>query len=342
MSLFRYSPQELEELNLEALPPAQVEGQVEWLNIDGVRDPLLLRQLQSDWGFHPLALEDATHTSQRPKVDVYPQHLFMTLRMIMLGAEGEVTSEQVALFLGDGLLVSLQERPGDCFAPVRERLRQSSGRIRSRGADYLLYALVDAVIDHYFPVLEALADRLEILEEEVLARPRRELVGQIHLARRELLVLRRAVWPLREAVGKLLQEQTPRIDEDTRLFLRDCYDHVVQILDMTETMREICSSLLESYMSSVSLRMNETMQVLTVIATIFIPLTFISGLYGMNFNHDISPWNMPELQWRWGYPAVLLLMGAISVGLLLYFRSIGWLGERASRSVVPGEILDES
>jgi magnesium transporter len=264
----------------------------------------------------------------------------MTLRMIMLSPGGEVSSEQVALFLGDGVLVSIQEKPGDCFAPVRERLRLSNGRIRGRGPDYMLYALVDAIIDHYFPVLEALADRLEILEEEVLARPRRELVGQIHLARRELLMLRRAVWPLREAVGRLLQEQTPRIEDDTRLFLRDCYDHVVQLLDMTETMREICSSLLETYMSSVSLRMNETMQVLTVIATIFIPLTFISGLYGMNFDHEISPWNMPELHWRWGYPAVLLLMGLVAVGLLIYFRRIGWLGERASRSVAPDELLE--
>lgn len=301
-----------------------------WLNIDGARDFALVRALGERLDLHPLALEDTIHTGQRPKLDTYHKHLFTTLQLIYLGPEGELITEQATFFLLDGLLITVQERPGDCLDPVRERLRAASGRIRSRGPDYLLYALMDTAIDHYFPVLEKLADRLEHLEEEILERPRRELVGQLHLTRRELLMLRRAVWPLRDVISRLMNEELPGVTPETRLFLRDCHDHVVQVLDMTETMRELCASLLESYMSSVSLRMNEIMQVLTVMSTIFIPLTFISGLYGMNFKTEVSVWNMPELSHPWGYPAVLLLMLTITVALLVYFRRMGWLGGSAS------------
>jgi magnesium transporter len=254
--------------------------------------------------------------------------------------DGEIQSEQLSLYLGPRFLLSFQEIPGDCLDPVRSRLRQG-GALRERGSDFLAYAILDAVIDGYFPVLEHCGDRLESLEEEVLAHPSPAAVRRVHEVRRELLLLRRAVWPLREAVNALLRDPHPRLGEETRLFLRDCYDHTVQILDLVETYRELASGLTDVYLSSIGQRTNETMRLLTVISTIFIPLTFLAGVWGMNFDTASSPWNMPELLWRWGYPAALAFMLAIALLMLWAFRRRGWLGTPPPRERRKESALEE-
>ncbi|HSL91328.1 MAG TPA: magnesium/cobalt transporter CorA, partial [Candidatus Limnocylindrales bacterium] len=222
------------------------------------------------------------------------------------------------------VVVSFQERPGDAFNPVRERLRQAKGQIRAMGSDFLAYALCDAVIDAFFPTLEKLGDEVEKLEEQVLASPSPERFHEIRRMKQRLLDVRRAVWPARDAMNELLREESPLIGAGTRPYLRDCYDHTIQLMDMVETFREMASGLVDEYMSSMSNRMNEIMKVLTVIATIFIPLTFLVGVYGMNFDTKASPYNMPELAWRYGYPAVLLVMAAVAAGMLYYFRRKKW------------------
>lgn len=233
--------------------------------------------------------------------------------------------EQVSFFLADRVVVSFQERPGDSFEPVRERLRQGKGRIRAEGADFLLYSLCDAVLDAFFPTLERLGDEVEEMEERLLASPVPEEFVAIRRLKRALLEVRHAVWPARDALNLLLIEEHALIRPGTKVFFRDCYDHTIQLMDMVETFREMTSGLVDEYMSAVSNRMNEIMKVLTVVATIFIPLTFIAGVYGMNFDTKASPWNMPELTWAYGYPALLLLMAAVAGGMLCYFRRKRWI-----------------
>jgi magnesium transporter len=231
----------------------------------------------------------------------------------------------VSLFFGERYVVTFQEREGDCFEPVRNRIRRARGRLRENRPDYLAYALLDAVIDAYFPIVEAYGDRLEALEDRVLEEPTSDVVSEIHAVKRELSNIRRAVWPLRDVVNLLLREQHPLLREDTRLYLRDAYDHTIQLVELVESHREIASGLLDVYLSSVSNRMNEVMKVLTIIATIFIPLSFVAGLYGMNFDRQASAWNMPELSWDYGYPAALGVMLAIALGMLWFFRRKRWL-----------------
>jgi len=261
---------------------------------------------------------------QRPKVERYEDCLFLVARMMSLGER--LDSEQISIYLGSGFVLTFQERVGDCLDPVRHRIREGAGRIRSQGADYLAYALLDAVIDHYFPVLEELGERLEALEDEVLRHPSPAVISRIHAAKRDLLALRRVVWPQRESLHWLLREPIPLLAEDTRLHLRDCYDHVAHVMDMVETFRELASGLVDAYQSSLSNRMNEVMKVLTIIATIFIPLSFLAGLYGMNFSAESSPWNMPELRFYFGYPLALALMAVVAGVMLIYFRRKGWIG----------------
>ena len=244
-------------------------------------------------------------------------------RMATLG--DRVDTEQLSLFLGDGWVITFQEQPGDCWEPVRDRLRVGRGRIRTEGADYLFYALLDAVVDNFYPIMEEFGERLELLEEEVVADPREELVGVIHAARRDALALRHSTWPMREAMGQLFRDEHRLISAETRIYLRDAYDHTIQVIDLLENYREMASALLDVYLSSVSHRMNEVMKVLTIIATIFIPLTFIAGIYGMNFDPGASPWNMPELSWYWGYPVVMGIMLVIALALVGYFRWKRWL-----------------
>jgi magnesium transporter len=233
--------------------------------------------------------------------------------------------EQVSLVLGKHYLLTVQEEPSrDCFQPVRDRIRAGKGSIRKQGPDYLAYTLIDAIIDGFFPVLEAYGERIEELEDEVVTKPTRRTIEKIYQIRRELLALRRAIWPQRDAINSIIRDGSDLISPEVRVYLRDCYDHAVQVMDMVETYRELTSGLMDIYLSSVGNRMNEIMKLLTVISSIFIPLTFIAGVYGMNFNTEKSPLNMPELNWYWGYPACLGLMAAIAIGLIFFFWRRGW------------------
>jgi magnesium transporter len=322
--LFSYGPDRCEErvLRTEEISSLVVpENGVLWLDIWGLSDTGIVKAVGDRFGFHPLALEDVLNIPQRPKVDRYENHLLVILREVSYPVE----TEQVSMFLADRVVVTFQERPGDPFEPIRDRLRKGSGRIRSPGADYLLYALCDAVVDSIFPTLEKLGEEVENLEETVIGIPVPETLREIRGVKKQLLEVRRAIWPARDAMSELLREDSPLIRTDTRVFLRDCYDHTIQVMDMVETYREMAASLVDEYISSVSNRMNEIMKVLTIMATIFIPLSFIAGVYGMNFDHQASPFNMPELYWRYGYPFALILMAGTAAGLLYYFRKKKWL-----------------
>ncbi|MGE5700726.1 MAG: magnesium/cobalt transporter CorA [Deltaproteobacteria bacterium] len=324
VTLFRYDETSLEErflLEHDIASLSVPERGVLWLDVCGLSDPRIVRAVGERFGFHPLALEDVLNVPQRPKVERFEEHLLIVLREVRYPEP----PEQVSLFLGDRVVVSFQERPGDAFDPVRERLRQAKGQIRSQGADFLAYAVCDSVIDAFFPTLEKLGDEVEELEERLIAYPTPERFHDIRLVKQRLLDVRRAVWPARDAMNELLREESSLISPGTKTYLRDCYDHTVQLMDMVETFREMAAGLVDEYMSSVSNRMNEIMKVLTVIATIFIPLTFLVGVYGMNFNTQASPYNMPELGWRYGYPAVLLVMALAAAGMLYYFRRKKWL-----------------
>jgi len=308
----------------DELPALLREYQVVWVNVNGLGDAALMHQLGEIFGLHSLALEDVLNTRHRPKAEAYDDNLFVVTRMAQIRGDA-LDVEQVSLFLGKRFVVSFQERPGDCFAPVRERIRKGGTRVRFMGADYLAYALIDAIVDAYFPVLEHYSERLNDAEDAVVADPENHTVEHIHALKRDFQVLRHGIWPFREALRDLSDEM-PFIREETKLFLRDCHDHVIQIVDILETFRERAAGLNDLYLSSLSNRMNEVMKVLTIIATIFIPLSFIAGVYGMNFNPQVSPLNMPELQWYLGYPFALGIMALVAVGLLYYFRRKGWIG----------------
>jgi len=290
---------------------------VTWINVDGLGQPEVLARLGERLHFHPLALEDVFNVPRRPKVEAYGDHYLLILRMLRLTPE--IEEEQVSLFFGASYAITVQERPdGDVFEGVRERIRQSRGRLRVAGADHLTYALIDAVVDGYFPVLESLGERLEQLEDECILERGGLVLPRVQALRRDLLTVRRAIWPMREAVVALGREESTLITPETRLFLRDCYDHALEALEIVETDRETASSVMEIYLATQNQRLNEVMKVLTVIATLFIPLTFIASIYGMNFAH------MPELGWSYGYPWALGLMGAVAAGLIYYFKRRGW------------------
>ncbi len=325
-----YGPDDFVEREVEDLSQIgelREKWPVTWVNVDGLGDAELIRAVGEAFDIHPLALEDVVNVTQRPKVEEYDNFEFIVARMASVVKVLE--TEQVSIFLGKGFVVTFQERVGDCFDPVRERIRTGRGRVRGAGADYLAYALLDAVVDNYFPVLEQYGERLEALEERILVRSDTATVAEIHDVKRELIRLRRAVWPLREAVNTLTREAMPLITDETRVYLRDCYDHAVQILDIVESDREMTAGLTDLYQSTVSNRMNEVMKVLTIIATIFIPLTFIAGIYGMNFDPEASRWSMPELGWPFGYVACLGVMAVCAVSLVVFFKRKGWLGSPA-------------
>jgi magnesium transporter len=299
-----------------------------WINVEGLGEAVTIERFGELFGLHRLALEDTVNVHQRAKVDDYGDVLFVVLRMIYCGdvTDRRCGTEQLSLFLGPNWLLTFQEgHPGDSFDRVRSRIREGSGRMRQLGSDYLAYALIDATIDNYYPVLEVYAERLDGLEDRVLDRTDRAVIDQLHEVKSDLLILRRAIWPLREALAQLARDETPRISDNTRLYLRDCYDHVVQVVDLVETYRELSADLRELYMSSLSNRINETMRVLTIISTLFIPLTFIAGIYGMNFDYSVSPLNMPELHWVYGYPAALAAMALTALAMLIYFYRQGWI-----------------
>lgn len=327
--LIAYGPDALNETEIENVQDIRgLLGRypVTWVNVDGLADVELIRELGTLFDLHPLALEDVVNTHQRPKVDEYETNVMIVTRMApVVGVHG---TEQISMFLGANFVLTFQEHPGDNFEPVRERIRHGRGRIRDAGVDYLAYALLDATVDGYFPALESYSDILEGIEFAVLDSPDVEIVGRIHAIKRELLDFKHAIWPQRDVFNTLIRDPMDLISDQTGVYLRDCYDHTIQLMDLTETHRETASGLLDTYHSSISTRMNEIMKVLTIIATIFIPLGFIAGLYGMNFDPEASPWNMPELGWYFGYPYALGLMAAVAAGLIVYFVRSGWIGRR--------------
>lgn len=296
---------------------------VTWIHVEGYAEPQLLRELGEMFDLHPLALEDVQNTGQRPKVERYEQQYFVIASLPVIG-EISVEAEQISLFLGTNYVVSFHDGVGDPFEPVRKRLRNANTRFRTRGADYLLYALLDVVIDEGFPVLESFGEWVEDLEEALLESPGKDTLSEIHRIKRDLLLLRRMLWPQREVLNTLYRDEHMLISTETKLYLRDCYDHTVQVMDLLETYRDMASSMLDVYLSSASNRLNEVMRVLTVIATLFIPPSFIASVYGMNFDRSVSPWNMPELGWRYGYPLAWLLMIVMIVGMLIYFKRKRW------------------
>ncbi len=306
--------------NLEEFLMSKPESSVTWLNIDGIHQVDIIEKIGRMFSLHPLAMEDVLNTDQRPKLDDYEDYICVILKMLTYNdKESQLKVEQVSLIVGPAFVVSLQESEGDVFNPVRERLRRAKGRIRKMGSDYLAYALIDAIVDNYFLVLEKIGEKIEVLEDELLSDPKPETSRTIHHLKRELIFLRKSVWPLREVMAQLERGESSLVKDQTKLFLRDVYDHTVHVIDTVETFRDMVSGMIEVYLTSVSYKLNEIMKVLTIIATIFIPLTFIAGVYGMNFRH------MPELEWRAGYVFAWGLMVTIAVTLLSYFKRKKWI-----------------
>jgi magnesium transporter len=323
ITVIEYDEQLLEEKEINTAEECRVliaSPSVTWISVRGIHDVEILERLGGCFALHPLVLEDVLNTDQRPKMEDYSDYLFIVLKTFAY-ADGrdQLQPEQISLVLGPNFVITFQEGEGIVMNPVRERIRTNKGRIRRSGADYLAYALLDAVVDSYFTVLERIGETVESLEEELVQNPTPETLQTIHGLKRNMLFLRKSVWPLREVVGGLEREAPPLIGESIGLYLRDLYDHTIQVIDTIETLRDMISGMLDIYLSSVSNRMNEVMKVLTIIATIFIPLTLVAGIYGMNFTY------MPELQWRWGYPTVWGVMLATTVVMLLYFRRKRWL-----------------
>jgi magnesium transporter len=301
--------------NIEEIFSYKDKKSVTWVNIDGLHDASVIQKIGENFGFHPLVMEDIINTGQRPKIEEFDAYVFLTMKMLFyVDGESQIGHEQFSLILCENFIITFQERVGDVFEPVRERLRKAKGRIRKNGADYLAYALIDAVVDNYFLVLEKMGENIEMLEEGLLSGPSRETLEEMHILKRELISLRRSVWPLREMLRNFGAMEAEIVNEKTLVYIRDVYDHVIQINDNIETFRDIVSGMLDVYLSSISNKMNEVMKVLTIIATIFIPLTFIAGIYGMNFKY------MPELEWHWGYPVALFVMVVVVVIMFLWFK----------------------
>jgi magnesium transporter len=308
----------------QEIPKLLEDWPVVWVDVIGLGTESTLRSIAQVFQLHPLALEDVVHVHQRAKVDSYDEHLYCVLRIPDCGKDQ--LTEQFSLFLGRNYVLTFQERPGDDFNLVRAGLRQDRSMTRqSVKPDYLAYRLIDAAIDGYFPVLESIGNKLDRLDDPDQAASGGPAFIDLHNVRRELLMLRRAIWPLRDAISELRSEVTPFVADTTRIYLRDCYDHAVQLIDVLESYRDIAGDVRDYYLSSISNRMNETIKKLTVISTIFLPLSFIAGVYGMNFNPEASPWNMPELNWWFGYPFSLALMSAVGLGMLYWFKTHGWL-----------------
>lgn len=322
--LFEYGPdlplRETEIVSVADCFPLQENVPVTWLNVSGDGQAEVLKEIGEKLDIHPLVLEDILDTSQRPKLEDFGRYLFIELNMLAWNkVTGNVEIEQVSLILTKKLVITFQEFEKDVFESVRLRIREAQGRLMVHGADYLAYRLVDAVVDHYFVILEEISEKVEDLEEQLVLDPEPETLKAIHHLKRELIYLRKSIWPLREVISSLERDESELIGEFTSIYLRDIYDHTIQIIDTVETFRDMVSGMMDIYLSSVSNRMNEVMKVLTIISTVFIPLSFIVGLYGMNFHY------MPELNWKWGYPLVWLVIVGVVVGMLVYFRRKKWL-----------------
>ena len=323
ITVLDYNESELQEKQIESVEeclPFKEKPTVTWINVDGVHEVRIIESLGKQYGIHGLVLEDVVNTDQRPKLEDFDDYLFIVLKMLHdYDAEDGVQVEQVSLVVGPNFVISFQERKGDIFDPIRDRIRNAKGRVRKMAADYLAYVLMDAIVDNYFIVLEKLGEQIESVQEELLTNPTLDTLHGIQRLKRELLFLRKSVWPLREAASSFERSESSIVRKSTRVYLRDVYDHTIQVIDAIETSRDMTSGMLDIYLSSVSNRMNEIMKVLTIVAVIFIPLTFVAGIYGMNFEH------MPELHWRVGYPVALLAMFTIAGAMLFFFRRKKWL-----------------
>lgn len=316
--------EEHDDLDIEAARPFFSSPRNTWLHLQGDPSAEELHAIGEAYGLHPLAVEDVINGAQRTKIEAYPSQHFIVLRYPVL-RDDVLDTEQISIFFGKNYVVSFHGGTTDIFEPIRERLRKNpQGRLRSLKCDYLLYALIDLVVDSSFPVLETLGEQIEELEDQVINEPTRETLDQIHIMKRELVLLRRAQWPQREMLNSLLRDEHDLISDGTKIYIRDCYDHTIQVMDLLENYREMSSGLLDVYLSSLSHRMNDVMKVLTVIATIFIPLSFLAGVYGMNFDTTAGSWNMPELSWPYGYLAFWLMSLVVAGGMLLVFRRKGW------------------
>jgi magnesium transporter len=320
ITLFTYDEEKYEEKEFGSIEDAIAEGsrKVSWINIDGLHEVNVMEEIGRVYKVHPLVLEDILSTHQRPKGEEFEDYYYIVFRMLYL-IDGEIASEQVSLLLGRDFVISFQERTGDVFEPIRDRIRKGKGRIRNKGPDYLAYALMDSVVDSYFSVLEHLGDAVEQMEERLVIDASPEALLKIQRSKRNLALLRKSIWPLREVLSGLERSESPLIKKETGIFIRDVYDHTIQVIDTVETLRDLVSGMLDIYLSVVSNKMNEVMKVLTIIATIFIPLTFIAGIYGMNFKY------MPELEIPWGYGGVLATMVVVALVMVFYFRRKHWL-----------------
>ena len=323
MTLIDYDEEHLQERVLDGIEeafPLKDLPTVTWINIDGLHQLDIIEKVGRHFNIHPLVLEDIVNTGQRPKTEEFEDLIFVVLKMLHYDENLEkITSEQFSLVLGPNFLISFQEIQGDVFRTVRERIRKPKTRIRKAGCDYLAYALIDAIVDHYFLILEKLGENIEALEEDLLENPSPETLQTLHEMKREMIYLRKQIWPIRELINSLVKGESSLINESTSLFFRDIYDHTIQIIDTIESYRDILSGMLDIYLSTLSNKMNEVMKVLTIIATIFIPITFVAGIYGMNFKF------MPELEWRWGYVMVWAII-VVVVGIMIsYFKKKKWL-----------------
>lgn len=312
--------QEKEAKTIEECFPFKDKPAITWINIDGLHLVDIIEKIGKNFDFHPLLLEDILNTEQRPKIEDFEIYIYIVLKMLYYEDKAnEINYEQVSIIFGQNFVISFQEKEGDVFNPIRERIRTNKGRIRKMGADYLAYSLIDAIVDSYFNIIEKLGENIEVIEDTMIANPTPETLRAIHKLRRKMISLRKSVWPLREVVSAFERSDSSLIEESTRIYLKDVYDHTIQVIDTVETFRDMLSGMLDIYLSSISNKMNEIMKVLTIIATIFIPLTFIVGVYGMNFEF------MPELKWYWSYPVIWFVMLMIGFSMLIYFRKKKWI-----------------
>lgn len=323
ITLIDYNEQRLEEREVQTIEecfPFRDSATVSWINIDGLHEVEIIEKLGTHFGLHPLIMEDILNTTQRPKMEDFGEYIFLVLK-VFGHEEGDYDEkmEQISLVFGPNFVLSFQEKEGPLFNPVKERLRKGKGRLRKSGADYLAYSLIDCIVDGYFAILEKIGEKIEFLEEELVGAPGPKTLNHIHKLKREMIFLRKSVWPLREVVSGMERGESTLIRKPTRIFLRDVYDHTIQVIDTVETYRDMLSGMLDMYLSSLSNRMNEVIKVLTIIATIFIPLTFIAGIYGMNFEH------MPELKWRWGYLVVWAIMISLGTLMVVLFKRKKWI-----------------
>jgi len=322
--VFNYDESHYQEIKTEMIDEVLAyrnRPSITWINVNGLQQVDILEKIGTTYGIHPLVLEDILNTTQRPKIEDYDDYLYIVVKMIFSQENSkDMMTEQISLILGKGYVISFQEEEeGDVFEEIRERIRHNQGRIRKMGSDYLTYALLDAIVDNYFLVIENIGEKLEAIEDELVDHSSPKILQSIHFLKREMIYFRSSVWPLREVFGSLERRESPLIQKTTTLYLRDVYDHIVQLIETVETDRDLISSMLDIYLSSVNNRLNEVMKVLTMIATVFMPLSFISGLYGMNF------YFMPELNWKWGYPVTVLVMGGVVGVMLWFFKNKKWL-----------------